>query len=291
MKILVTGAGGFVGGIIATELQGRGGYDVIGIYRSRQPDHQHPAITWAQADLRNGVPLDGGVDYIVHCAAVQDHRGMPIREFIDANLAMTENLARHGRKTGIKGFVFLSSISLHGEIRGDVVDEHTDRINPTPYGESKHLCELLLREYHDAFPVAALRLCGVGGRGAKHIWLARVLAQARRGEDIGIVNADRPFNNIVHTDDLCALLGTLLRRGFDGFQAFPIASRATLPVQEVVAEIVRAVSSPSKIIDNGRTVNSFIVSNDYAMNRYGYEPSEVVVNVRKFAGKMDRDRT
>jgi UDP-glucose 4-epimerase len=195
---------------------------------------------------------------------------------------MTENIARYGKKAGIKGLIFASSISLHGDIRVDIVDETTDRINPTPYGLSKHLCELVLQDYQALFPVIALRLCGVLGHGAKNAWLSRVLEKARQGEAIGIVNADRAFNNIVHKDDLLVFLLQLMAHGFSGFHAFPIASHDSLSVKSVVAEIIAATHSSSEIVDCGITDNSFTISNEYAMKEFRYEPSDVTANLKKY---------
>jgi nucleoside-diphosphate-sugar epimerase len=179
--------------------------------------------------------------------------------------------------------MFTSSISLHGDIPGDTVDENTGRINTNHYGLSKYLCELVLQEYQNFFPVAALRLCGVVGPNAKNVWLSKVLSNARRGEPISIVNRDRAFNNIVHIDDLLDFLLRLMECGFSGFHAFPMASSAPRSIRDVVTEIIEATHSSSEIIDNGTTENSFVISNEYAMREFGYEPSTVSANLKKYA--------
>jgi nucleoside-diphosphate-sugar epimerase len=278
---LITGVNGFVGRALARGMQ-QGEHEVIGFSRTLPTDCHDLKINWIQGDLINEIHLNEGIDYIVHCAAIQNCQSLSVREFIDANLKMTENVARYGKKMGVKGLIFTSSISLHGEIRGNIVNINTDRINPSPYGLSKYLCELVLQEYQEYFPVVALRLCGVVGRGARNIWLSRVLALAECGEDITIYNSDMPFNNILHTYDLLGFLSLLLERGFNGFSAFPIASVEPISIREVVDEVVKGLSSNSRIIDKGSFENSFIISSEFASSHFGYIPSPVRDSLRKY---------
>lgn len=282
VKVLITGANGFIGSSLSRGLR-QAGCEVVCFSRSLPVDHLAWDVAWIQGDLIHGIQFNEPVDYIVHCAAVQNFQKMPIRDFIELNLDMTQHVADFGRRAGVKGVIFTSSISLHGDIPGDRVDESTGRINPNPYGLSKHLCELLLRECQEYFPVIALRLCGVVGPDAKNVWLSKVLSSARLGEPIGIVNRDRPFNNIVHTDDLLTFLSRLMTQGFSGFHAFPVASCIPLTIRNVVAGIIAATYSSSQIIDNGTTDNSFTISNDYAMRLFGYEPQTVSANLKKYA--------
>jgi len=288
MKILITGASGFIGGNIAKRLLQSGGNDIIGMTSSPVIGLKPSGITWVHGDLLQEVTLDKGVDFIVHCAALQDFNAMPSRTFIDANLAMTENIARYAKRAGIKGLVFASSISLHGDVVGEVVDEHTGRINPTLYGLSKHLCEILLREYQEYFSTVSLRLCGVVGPGAKNMWLSRVLARAERGDAIEIVNEDSLFNNLLHTDDLSDFLRTLMENGMSGFNAFPLASSNPMTIRDVVATIIEASSSSSRIIDKGNAGNSFTISSSFANEHFHFQPKDVATNLMKFVAENIR---
>lgn len=283
--ILVTGAGGFVGGAVARGLQATSEYNIIGVSRKATPDLETCGIRVLQCDLERGFSFDEPLDFIIHCAAVQDFELLPVKDFIEANLAITENIARFGKSAGVKGVIYASSVTLHGDIRGGKLDELSDRVNPSVFGVSKCLCETILRNYAAYFPTIALRLCGVVGpdAGATRTWLSKVKSQAICGEDITIVNADKPFNNLVHADDLLRFIRLLIKVGFSGFNAFPIASREPITISEVVGAVVEGIGSSSRIIDKGPSENSFIISNDFATKRFGYEPLTVRDNLRKFA--------
>lgn len=283
MRILVTGAGGFIGGTFAARLQGADGCDVVALTRTAPPEGSYFGVRWVRGDLSRGIPQDEGVDYIVHCAALQNYDHMPVKDFIECNLAMTRQVAAYGRRVGVKGIIFTSSISLHGQISSKLLDEHTEIDCPSPYGISKQLCERILQEQSTDIPVVALRLCGVVGEGAKDVWLARVLQTARRGEPVEIYNAASLFNNVLHTDDMVGFVLNLIRCGFTGFSAFPLASSMPMTIRDVAALIVSASGSSSTIVDCGAVSNAYLISNEYAVSRFGFVPSEVAANLIKFA--------
>lgn len=282
MKVLVTGVSGFIAGILARELHRQEGIEVIGLSRSRVSDVRFSDMRVINCDLQKEIALEDEVDYIVHCAAIQNSKDMSAKDFIESNLEMITNIALYGKKVGVKGLFFTSSIDLYGDVKTDIVTENTDRINPSLYGISKYLCELLLQEYQTYFPVVALRLCGVVGPGAVNGWVASALMKAKRGEPIGIVNADRLFNNILHTDDICRFIQELINNGFTGFTAFPLASKQPLTIKNMVSEMIMETGSHSEIVDYGVTNNSFMISNDFAINHFDFKPSDVLANLKKF---------
>lgn len=282
MKILVTGACGFIGREIVRRLALQGGLDVVGIYRNGTPEFGLSRVRWIKCDIVSGIHLKEEFDYIIHCAALQDAKNYPVRAFIDTNLAMTENVAAFGVTAGIKGVLFTSSVRVYGSVLGKFVDERCVSVNPSHYGISKYLCECLLQEYVDRFPVIALRLCGVVGPGAKNIWLSNVLDKALKGEDIEIYNAEHGFNNIIHTDDLTDFFFMLMSNGFSGFNAFPVASEKSVSVRRVVEEILTLTNSSSQIIEKGETGSAFMISNRMPMEKFGYVPSDVIVSLKKY---------
>src|SRR5450631_856096 len=96
-RILVTGTGGFVGGAVARGLHATGEYEVIGISHKIDPELEAHGVRLLQCDLEKGLALDERVDFIIHCAAVQDFEVLQVKDFIEANLAITENIANFGK--------------------------------------------------------------------------------------------------------------------------------------------------------------------------------------------------
>lgn len=152
MKILVTGATGFVGKSVCTTLIGNG-YQVVGAVR-RVPADKIAGVEyvtvgeinretdWAQA-------LEG-VQAIIHLAArvhVMNETALdPLREFRAVNVEGTERLARMAAAQGVARFVYVSSIKVNGDetTPGNPFSER-DRCSPEdPYGMSKWEAEQAL---------------------------------------------------------------------------------------------------------------------------------------------------
>lgn len=137
--ILVTGASGFVGRALCAELARRG-RPYRAASREARPGFTavgplDEATDWSEALL--------GVDRVVHLAArvhvMDDRAADPLAEFRRANVAATLNLARQAAATGVRRFVFASSIKVNGEVTApgrpftaDDVPQPQD-----PYGVSK----------------------------------------------------------------------------------------------------------------------------------------------------------
>ncbi len=146
MKVLVTGASGFVGGILTDTLR-ICGHEVTAVSRSRV---EQPGIFYvASPELgpeADWTPALSGIDAVVHLAG----RAHVTSEQVDAktdqaylriNAEGTRALAAQCSAAGVKHFIFLSSCHA---ITGESDDVLTDRTVPQPvtaYGRSKLAAE------------------------------------------------------------------------------------------------------------------------------------------------------
>ncbi|MDG1708255.1 MAG: NAD-dependent epimerase/dehydratase family protein, partial [Emcibacteraceae bacterium] len=92
------------------------------------------------------------IDVIIHCAArvhvMNDKALSPLNEFRKVNTLATLNLAKQAANSGVKRFVFISSIKVGGESSqlGNPLIEDSDYVPDDPYGLSKYEAEQLLLE-------------------------------------------------------------------------------------------------------------------------------------------------
>ena len=151
LRLLITGATGFVGTALVNDLCASD-YDVVVTSRSDAPlvskDAELVVIDSVSSGSDWGLALKK-VDVVVHCAArahiMNEDACDPLLAFREVNTAGTLTLARQAANAGVRRFVFLSSIGVNGN---NSLSSYTegDSCNPQePYAISKYEAELGLR--------------------------------------------------------------------------------------------------------------------------------------------------
>lgn len=156
--VLVTGANGFIGQELCTEMF-RQGWHVKAALRT---PHQLPSGINSDSDIKpvtveqinkntDWTAALSGVDVVIHLAArvhvMNDTTPDPLAEFLKVNLHGTSNLAQQAALAGVKRFVYVSSVKVNGE---ETHGQHnyTEQDTPVPqdpYGISKWEAEQALQ--------------------------------------------------------------------------------------------------------------------------------------------------
>jgi len=139
MKILITGAAGFVGRTLWSHLTDLG-HTVLPIVR-KECGHRDQVVFGDIGPASDWAELLGGCDAVVHLAArvhvMKDDAENPVALYRSLNTDATLNIARQAAEAGVKRFVFVSSVKVNGEGRGTAYRE-TDIATPEdPYATSK----------------------------------------------------------------------------------------------------------------------------------------------------------
>jgi nucleoside-diphosphate-sugar epimerase len=151
MRVLVTGATGLVGRAVVDRLIGGQRYLVRAAIRQEANDIP-TGVELVTGELSSDFdwrPALADVSAVVHLAARVHIMGEPagpsaLEAFRRVNVVGTLNLAEQAAAAGIRRFVYLSSIKVHGE---SGMFTETDPPRPEdPYGISKHEAELGLRQ-------------------------------------------------------------------------------------------------------------------------------------------------
>ncbi|MCB0000603.1 MAG: NAD-dependent epimerase/dehydratase family protein, partial [Anaerolineales bacterium] len=96
MKVVVTGATGFVGGALVRALLAEG-HKVVGVKRpsSTPSTLQHPNLTWVTADVTDLASLRGllaGADWLIHAAGMLGQAGVPESDYLKLHEQGTNNV-------------------------------------------------------------------------------------------------------------------------------------------------------------------------------------------------------
>ncbi|AZF52041.1 UDP-glucose 4-epimerase [Pseudomonas sp. R4-34-07] len=270
MRVLVTGASGFVGSRLVEVLKDKDDFQVTGAVRrqvvERKDGIKHinvgelsPDTDWAEA-LK-------GVDVVIHAAArvhvMNDVEADPLAVFRKVNVEGTLNLARQAIDSGVSRFIFISSIKVNGEgtVPGNPFTAEDVPTPIDPYGISKMEAEAGLRDIASGsrLEVVIIRPVLVYGPGVKANFLNMM-----RWLDKGI---PLPFGSIsnrrslVALDNLVDLIITTATHPAAANQTFLVSDGEDLSTTQLLRRMATALNKkafllpiPSVILSMGASL-------------------------------------
>ena len=258
MKVLLTGASGFIGRALCARLVAHG-VDVVGAGRS-VPDTPVPGVHYRTVG-ELGASTDWsetllGVLAVIHCAArvhvMCEQAHDPLAEFRRTNVEGTLNLARQAASAGVRRFVFLSTVKVNGE-RG----YYNEADIPAPqdaYGISKYeaelgLCAIAAETGMEAVIIRPPLVYGPGVR-ANFLALLRAVAWGIP-MPLGAIHNRR---SLVALGNLLDLIIICLNHPSAANQTFLVSDGEDLSTAELIRRMARALGCPARLIPVPMTV-------------------------------------
>jgi nucleoside-diphosphate-sugar epimerase len=227
MKILITGASGFIGSYIVEEALRQGMETWAAVRKSSSRKYlQDKRIHFIELNLSSETDLlkelEGhDFDYIVHAAGVT--KCLHHEDFFRVNTEGTKNLVHAilKLKIPIKRFVYLSSLSIFGAIKEkqpyqEITEGDIPRPN-TAYGKSKLAAEKFLDSIGNNFPYIVLRPTGVYGPRERDYFLMAKSIKQHTDFSVGFKRQDITF---VYVLDVVQAVFLALDHGKDGRKYF-----------------------------------------------------------------------
>lgn len=257
-KVLVTGATGFVGRALTRRLEVE--YPVGAVVAAvRRLDAALPQGVQA-FEVGDLLPTTDwhkalrGVSAVVHCAArahvMRDEVGDPLGHYRQVNVQGTLGLARQAAQSGVKRFVFVSSIKVNGEgtLPGCPFTADDFPAPLDPYGVSKLEAEQGLREIEAqaGMEVVIVRpplVYGVGVKAnfaAMMRWVARGLPLP-----LGAINNAR---SMVALDNLVDLLVRCLEHPAAAGQTFLVSDGEDVSTTQLLQRMGQAMNRPARLL-------------------------------------------
>jgi nucleoside-diphosphate-sugar epimerase len=286
-RIVVTGAGGCVGGFLARSLAAQH-FEVTAVARVLPEDAlRHDALlVWRKADLLDGDAMPEHFDALVHCAAELPARCPDPDTLYERNMALARSLFPRAVKAGAQIVINCSSMSVYGKIAVPVVTEELSPDQPDPYGRAKWDAERLLESLAVECGLSALsiRLPGTVGRGSHHNFLSDTLVRILAGDVVRARNPDAAFNNVVYVGDLAMFVADWLRAARRGSFVTNLAADEPMSIREMLSLMFVCAGRPQRLVFEPGGFSPFLIAQDHART-LGYRAG----TVRSSVSAMVRD--
>jgi nucleoside-diphosphate-sugar epimerase len=214
--VLVTGAGGHIGGEVSRLLKGARN-NLLPLDACSDGTQNLVACDLTKKDETSRLFESYSVRAVIHLAAILPSAFLrdPLRG-ADVNLSASIELLRQAVKARTKRFVFASSMSVYGSTVSSRPLTEDDPVAPDePYGASKRAVELLGETLTNtnAIQFVALRIARVVGPGIKRTsspWRSSIFEPSSGQKTIDIPFAPESVLSLVHVEDVARMLSILV---------------------------------------------------------------------------------
>lgn len=296
MRILISGAGGYVGSVLVPHLISFG-HQVVAYDTFWFGDHLHmmpKGAPWKyQADIRD---IDRfkhavrGCDAVIHMACISNDASFELDERLstEINYAAFEPLVIASKEAGVSRFIYCSSSSVYGVSDLPEITEAHPLVPLTLYNKYKGLCEpLLFKHATDDFICTVLRpatICGYSPRMRFDLTVNIFVKQAMTTGEIKIFGGEQTRPNL-HIQDMVDCYTKILMSDTDliagevfnvGYANMSIKDIAMI-VKDEIEQSDRyrrdCFGSPVTIlVEESIDKRSYRINSDKIKNIVGFEP-------------------
>jgi nucleoside-diphosphate-sugar epimerase len=265
MKVVVTGAAGFIGSQLVERLLAEG-HDVTGIdafvdyyprpvkernLRVPRSSERFELVEGALQDM-DLAPLLRGTGEVYHLAAqagVRASWGAEFERYTEHNVLGTQRLLEAAAAAGVPRIVYASSSSVYGDSEALPLREDSPCRPVSPYGVTKLAAEHLCHLYHRnlGLPVVSLRyFTAYGPRQRPDMAFHRFLKACRDGTELVVYGDGRQTRDFTYIDDILAATRAAAQTGRPG-AAYNVGGGERVALNDVLGLIEQVTGRPLHI--------------------------------------------
>lgn len=267
MRILVTGAAGFIGSHLCEALLKRGdevtGIDNFDLYYNRlikeknlEPLKSFNNFRFKEGDLRDSTwtlnLLEDGFESVAHIAARGGVRASILYpdEYVGLNYVSTVNLLEAMKKTAVKKLLLASTSSVYGNTTPVPFKEDSPVNNPiSPYAATKKACEVMAYTYNQLYGIDTyiLRFFTVyGPRQRPDMAIHKFVKLIIDGKEIEMYGDGSTLRDYTYISDIISGVVKGID-GISGYEIINIGGHATTSLSRLIEIIESALNKKAKI--------------------------------------------
>lgn len=265
-KILVTGANGFVGKHLCRALLNKN-YSIRAAVRTEEAKQELSEFEHCECCVIGDINAHThwhdalkDVDVVIHLAArvhvMKDNASDPLAEFRSVNVFGTEKLAKTAIQTGVKNFIYLSSIKVNGEFTKEKPFLENDKPNPQdPYGISKSEAEQVLNKT-EGMSVSILRPPLIYGPGVGANFL-KLMQMIKKGLPLPLASVKNK-RSLIYVGNLVDAIITCLTPSTIDKQTFLIRDGEDLSTPDLIKKIANALKVSPRLFPMPATLLKYL---------------------------------
>lgn len=247
MRVVVTGATGYIGRSLCDQLVSNGD-DVVALTRDGESGLFRCLRSGAVRDLV--LHLDGA-DAVVHLAGrLVEDPSAGIAAYFGPNVELTEHVMNAASANNVDSVVHASTRLVYPRTLAAPALEDEDAAPDTPYGMSKRWAEDVVRAHADEAGMSALSLRMAQVTGGDHPGLGVInsfLRQARDKGEISVNGNGAAIRDIVHRDDVVrSIIAALRYRG--KWLPVNIGGFAPVTIEQIARAVANAIGASADIV-------------------------------------------
>jgi len=269
VKLLITGAAGFIGSNFVRRLLG-GAYPRLGevsvtvldkltyagVLANLDPVADHPAYTFVRGDICDAELLSDvvpGHDAIVHFAA-ESHVDRSITEpsgFVLTNVLGTQKLLQAAVESGVERFLHVSTDEVYGSIDSGSWDESAPLEPNSPYAASKASSDLMVRAFHQTFGLDTVTTRCSNNYGPYQFpekVIPLFVTNLMAGKQVPLYGDGLNVRDWLHVDDHCAGIALALEKGRSG-EVYNIGGGTELTNLELTQRLLAAMGADDSMVE------------------------------------------
>ncbi|MDR2525285.1 MAG: dTDP-glucose 4,6-dehydratase [Oscillospiraceae bacterium] len=290
MKLLITGAAGFIGSNFVYHLLSENPHDTLvcldaltyaGNLNTLVPALKNPHVRFVHGDITDAALVNAlfaaeHFDAVINFAA-ETHvdRSIPHPDiFVHTNILGTQVLLDACRAHGAPRFHQVSTDEVYGDLPLDqpelLFTEQTPLRCSSPYSASKAGADLLALAYHRTYglPVTVSRCSNnYGPYQFPEKLIPLMIAKALADAPLPVYGKGTNVRDWLHVQDHCAALCLILQNGVPG-EVYNIGGRNERDNLTVVRTILQALGKPESLI-------TFVADRAGHDLRYGIDPAKI----------------